>query len=115
MLEDWVSWIKRTTDYAEQQLAKAQITDWVTEQRKRYWQFAGKMARHSDNRWSNLVLTRTPQGYRRVGTPCKRWIDDVRKFHVQNFGGEDSDWIFTAQDVTTWDSLEARFVETSIL
>ena len=41
VLEVWVSWIKRTTDYAEQQLARAQITDWVAEQRKRYWQLAG--------------------------------------------------------------------------
>ena len=27
VLEDWVSWIKRTTGFAEQQLAKTQITD----------------------------------------------------------------------------------------
>ena len=63
VLEDWVSWICRATDFAEEQLAKARITDWVTEQRKRYWQFAGNMARISDDRWSSLVLSWSPQGY----------------------------------------------------
>ena len=56
VLEDWVSWIKRTTEFAEEQLAKAKITDWVTEQRKRYWEFAGRLARCSDSLWLHLIL-----------------------------------------------------------
>ena len=56
ILEDWVSWIRRTTKFAEEQLSKAKITDWVTEQRKRYWDFAGRVARCSDSRWSHVIL-----------------------------------------------------------
>ena len=33
--ESWVDWIKRTTTYVEEQLLKAQVSDWVTEQRRR--------------------------------------------------------------------------------
>ena len=113
ILEDWVAWIKRTTDFAEKQLAKACITDWVTEQRKRYWQFAGKIARRSDDRWSALILTWRPQGgVRNVGPPCKRWLDDIAKFQVKTLSVPADDWYFNAQDENTWKELEKQFVET---
>ena len=114
VLEDWVDWIRRSTAFAEQQLEKAHITDWVTEQRKRYWQFAGRMARHSDGRWSNAVLTWKPQGWRHAGSPCKRWSDDKVKYHTHDFGGSRNDWIISAQDLQTWEELENRFVEVSL-
>ena len=47
LLEDWVSWVQRATHIAEEQLAKASITDWVREQRRRHWDFAGSIARHA--------------------------------------------------------------------
>jgi len=80
-------------------LTKTHITDWVTEQRKRYWQLAGRMARHSDGRWSNAVLIWKPQGWRHAGSPCKRWSDDIEKYHTHHFGGSRNDWIISAQDL----------------
>ena len=37
LLEDWVTWVRRATHIAEAELEKAHVTDWVREQRKRYW------------------------------------------------------------------------------
>ena len=50
LLEDWIAWVQRTTRIAEAELKKAHVTDWVSEQRKRYWDFAGRIARSSDER-----------------------------------------------------------------
>ena len=112
VLEDWVSWIKRTTEFAEEQLAKAKITDWVTEQRKRYWEFAGRLARCSDSRRSHLILHWIPKkGFRRVGSPEKRWSDDIATYCSKNL---EEHWFVLAQDLKTWDSLKDKFVETSL-
>ena len=45
LLEDWVSWVRRATRIAEAELEKAHVTDWVREQRGKYWDLAGRVAR----------------------------------------------------------------------
>ena len=113
VLEDWVEWIRRSTAVAEQQLEKARITDWVTEQRKRYWDFAGRVARHSDSRWSHVILDWVPhEGFRRVGSPEKRWIDDIATYCSKHLGDS---WFLLAQDVKTWETLRDKFLEISSL
>ena len=112
LLEDWVSWIQRATHIAEEQMAKANITDWVREQRRRYWDFAGRMARCTDSRWSHVILNWIPNGgFRRAGAPSKRWSTDLEKFCVQ----EGEAWFVLAQDEDTWSSLTDRFIETLTL
>ena len=109
MLEDWVSWVQRATHIAEAELEKAHVTDWVREQRKRYWEFAGRLARCSDDRWSHAVLNWIPHnGFRNVGAPRKRWKDDIAKFCLQ---GYNEDWFVLAQDENTWNTLRDSFVE----
>ena len=67
LLEDWVLWVKRATH-----IQKAQVTDWVREQRKRYWDLAGRLARCSDSRWSHVIIDWIPQaGGRNIGAPTK--------------------------------------------
>ncbi len=111
LLEDWVSWVRRATRVAEAELEKANLTDWVREQRKRYWDFAGRVARCFDGRWSHEVLDWVPEnGARRWGAPCKRWKDDIAKFLLQALD-EPLDWMLLAQDEQTWNDLRDRFVE----
>ena len=116
LLEDWISWIKRATNLAEEQLCKAQVTDWVREQRKRYWDFAGRVARCSDSRWSCLVVNWVPDGgFRRVGTPCKHWTDDIDHFCKHELDGDSCEWFVLAQNLDTWNSLSSKFVQAFVL
>ena len=111
-LEDWVSWVQRATHIAEVELEKAHVIDWVREQRGRYWDFAGRVARCSDDRWSHVVLHWIPDGARHVGAPCKRWRDDVAKFCRES---SNEHWEILAQDVHTWHALRDRFIETAVI
>ena len=59
--ESWVEWVRRTTDVAENALKKIHIHDWVAEQKKRLWRFAGHTVRRTDGRWNTLLLRCQPQ------------------------------------------------------
>ena len=110
LLEDWVAWVRRATHIAEAELEKAHVTDWIKEQRQRYWDFAGRVARCTDGRWSHAVLNWIPSnGVRNVGAPRKRWKDDVANFCLRA-SDEPWDWFLLAQDKQTWDTLRDRFV-----
>eukprot|EP00973_Karenia_brevis_P016410 2247836-Karenia_brevis.AAC.1 len=78
MEETWVEWIKRATHIAEEAAAKMKITDWVIEQRKRKWRWAGHLLRRADGRWSTKMMLWMPaEGHRHVGHPRKRWLDSI--------------------------------------
>ena len=74
--ETWVEWIQKATSFAESATRKAQIIDWIEEQRRRKWRLADHLSRKTDYRWSTEVLEWTPsllEGARRVGHPRRRW------------------------------------------
>ena len=50
IVEDYVDWIKRATEMAEGAAKKARVTDWVTEQARRKFLWAGHVARREDGR-----------------------------------------------------------------
>ena len=76
--EDFNSWIQRATGLPEQELEKAHLEDWVAQQRRSYWRWAGHTCRRTDNRWAVKVWKWTPEdGGRPVGHPKKRWIDEL--------------------------------------
>jgi hypothetical protein len=86
--ESWVEWIKRTTHCAEACLRKARVADWIEEQRKRYFKFAGHTARRTDGRWSAEMLEWLPQnGSRLPWRPTRRWGDALESF-FRNLGFE---------------------------
>ena len=113
MLEDWVTWIRRATHFAEAELKKASVTDWVHEQRGRYWDLAGRVARCSDGRWSHEILNWIPEhGARNWGAPKKRWRDDIANFCRHSLNEH---WEVLAQDVYTWNSLKKGFIEAAVI
>ena len=76
-----MTWIKRTTGLVEKELKKANIEDWVKQQRRSYWRWAGHVTCMTDNRWTVRILSWVPQGgSRRAGRPSKTWIDELRLF-----------------------------------
>ena len=77
-VEPWMEWIQRVTGIAEHEARKAKVPDWVEEQRRRKWRWAGHLMRRSDGRWSTKILQWAPvTGQRSVGHPARRWADCI--------------------------------------
>ncbi|CAE8607669.1 unnamed protein product [Polarella glacialis] len=73
-IENWVDWIRRLTHTAEDNMLKAGLDDWVRLQKQRKWQWAGHVARRTDDRWSTTLVNWVPSDRRRrVGDPVRRW------------------------------------------
>ena len=107
-LETWTDWIRRVTHRAEQEAAKANVTDWVQEQRNRKWRWAGHTLRRDDGRWTRKVLEWTPTGRRSVGHPARRWEDGIKEYlQSQSYS---LPWAQLANDRKLWKSMCAGFV-----
>ena len=86
---------------------KAGVVDWVEEQRRRKWRWAGHVARREDGRWSRRLLDWEPLGGRRSwGRPVIRWEDTLCQFAKTK--GET--WTTAAKDKNKWGSWEDDFV-----
>ena len=70
--ETWVEWMIRTARAASCAMQKANVPDWVQEQKRRKWRWAGHVARRTDMRWSTFMLGWVPvkRGARPVGRPA---------------------------------------------
>ena len=108
--EDWVDWIKRTTQVAEEHFKRAGLEDWVTAARRKYWRWAGHLARRDDGRWSSRLLSWSPSGRRSRGHPCKRWSSDLDEFFRLLDGSPRGCWPHVAQSREVWHNLEEIFV-----
>ena len=106
--ETWVEWIIRTTQVAARAMAKAKIPDWVQEQKRRKWRWAGHVMRRTDMRWSQRMFQWVPgeRGRRPAGRPAARWEDSLNQF------ARSSKFKLTevAQDREQWSSLEDAYV-----
>ena len=82
-LEPYVAWLIRSTAVTEQHRLVAGVEEWGLAQRRRYWRWAGHVARCSDGRWTQRLLSWIPHnGYRMQGRPVKRWTDDLEQFFL---------------------------------
>jgi hypothetical protein len=50
------------------------------------------------------ILVGTPEGKRPLGTPRRRWVDNI-KMDVRETGWDGMDWIDLAQDRDQWRAL----------
>ena len=111
-IEDWVSWIKRTTQMAETHMQRARVEDWIAGQRRRKWRLAGRAVAATDNRWTQKVLNwQIDVSCRRRGRPPTRWEDDVAAFVATECNVPKSDWKSIAADSQRWHLLEQAFVQ----
>ena len=103
-LEDWIAYMHRTAGDIRTLSAQYGLYDWVVEHRRRKYKFAGRVVRHSDQRWSQLVAEWNPgcEYVRSRGRPFLRWSDDLVAF-------AGSDWMKLARDEEIWASAEPGF------
>ena len=110
MEETYVEWLVRSTGVVEERREEAGVDDWIVAQRRRYWRWAGHVARCIDGRWTKTLLKWQPQnGFRHCGHPIKRWSDDLDNFFVA-WGFAKGEWTTVAQARDLWKSVENDFV-----
>ena len=92
-------------------MGRVGVRDWVEEQRRLKWKWAGHVARRLDNRWTNKVLFWQPAGQRQQGRPQTRWEDTIKQFLSARFqdGIDTQTWTELAQDRAGWGLWEADF------
>jgi hypothetical protein len=61
--------------------------------------WAGNLARMGSNAYR--ILVGKPYGKRPLGTPRRRWVDNI-KMDLREIGGDGMDWIDLAQDMNQW-------------
>ena len=86
----------------------AGVADWVSEQRRRKWRWAGHVTRMCDRRWTKLLLDWIPTGRRRVGRPTMRWEDTLEEYAKRQLDGQN--WTTVAKTREMWRQLEDGFV-----
>eukprot|EP00973_Karenia_brevis_P046884 6505391-Karenia_brevis.AAC.1 len=64
ILEPWEVFVSRVTHHIERILKDMRLDDWVLQHMKRKFNFAAKLARCEDHRWSHRILAWRPQGTR---------------------------------------------------
>ncbi|CAG4968657.1 unnamed protein product [Parnassius apollo] len=85
--------------------SKTRVTDIAQRISKLKWQWAGHIARRTDNRWGRKVLEWQPRtGRRSVGRPPTRWSDDLVRY-------AGSRWMQVAQDRALWHYLGEAYVQ----
>lgn len=69
------------------------------------WNWAGHIARRTDDRWTRRILEWRPrqEAYRNRGRPPTRWTDDIRRV--------ESNWMQAAQNRDTWQLLREAYVQ----
>ena len=84
---------------------RTKVTDIAQRISKLKWQWAGHIARRTDDRWGRKVLEWRPRtGKRSVGRPSTRWTDDL----IKTAG---SRWMRAASNRSYWRSLGEAYVQ----
>ena len=87
--EDWVEYIKRSTNEAMEKMENEKIRCWKMTQRKMKWRLAMRIATSPNERWLikaaewNPELSSKYRTNRSIGRPRKRWEDDINEFLKQ--------------------------------
>ena len=93
--EDWAEYLKRAARRIVMYHIAYSLESWSCVFKMRKWNFAGRLARSTDRRWSSLLLDWTPSYARRsAGRPHTRWEDDLVSYA--------GDWRSLAQDEVAW-------------
>jgi hypothetical protein len=72
--------------------------------KSRRMRWAGHVARMGEKRNASGLLVGKPEGKRPLGSPRRRWVDNI-KMDLLEIGGGGVDWIGLAQDRDNWRAL----------
>ena len=123
--EDWVEYIKRSTNEAMEKMENEKIRCWKMTQRKMKWRLSMRIATSPNERWLikaaewNPELSSKYRTNRSIGRPRKRWEDDINEFLKQveeetenlteSSNHTNKNWIKTAKDRGRWTLLEENY------
>eukprot|EP00973_Karenia_brevis_P029728 4102113-Karenia_brevis.AAC.1 len=62
---------------------RVNLSDWVTEQRRRKFMWAGRVCRMTDGRWTRKDFEWQPTGVKSGGRPVMRWVDAINHFFAK--------------------------------
>jgi len=109
--ETYIEWLSRTAHLIEGAIVTGRVKDWVDEQKRRKFRWAGHVARRKDGRWTTSLLDWIPHlGRRAQGRPLTRWDDAIKKF-VREAGQKS--WKDAAQNRGWWEDMTEEFVKHS--
>ena len=106
--EDWIDYMKRSTDEAMERMKTAKIQRWIKTHRRMKWKLAMRIASSPEERWVmkaagwNPELSSKYQMYRAVERPKKRWEDEINEPKISNVERNNNEWIKTAEDQEGW-------------
>ena len=89
--EDWIEYIKRSTENAMDKMERAKIRCWNRTHKKMKWKLALRIATSLSERWVKKAAEWNPdlssryRSNRAIGRPRKRWEDDINEFLKQEF------------------------------
>ena len=84
--EDWIEYIKRSTEEAIDKMDDAKIRCWIKTHKRMKWRMALRIASLPNERWMVTAAERNPElssrykTYRSIGRPRRRWEDDINEF-----------------------------------
>ena len=83
---------------------KTQVTDVIHRIKSLKWQWAGHLARRTDNRWTTRITQWYPRGVKRPrGRPNMRWDQDINKI-------AGTTWSQLAQNRIAWAQLKEEYL-----
>ena len=126
--EDWIEYIKRSTEDAMEKMAHAKIRCWNRTHKKMKWKLALRIATSPSERWLRKAAEWNPdlssryRTSRAIGRPRKRWEDDINEFLKQEYEESENPiergnqtnktWINIAKDRRRWALLEEKYTVT---
>ena len=112
-VEDYVEWIQAATEKNETLMTQFKVQDWLEEQRRRKWKWAGKVARRTDERWTHEIVKWNPEEVKVRGRPKTRWSDEINTHltGITKTQHRGSDWLKVALDYKVWQRYEEDFVK----
>ena len=122
--DDWIDYMKRSTDEAIERMKTAKIQCWIKTHRRMKWRLAMRIASVPEEIWVmnaagwNPELSKKYKSYRAVGRPRRRWEDEINDFlrpkrtedEINNVERNNDGWIKTAKDQEGWKKIENKFV-----
>ena len=121
--EEWIEYVKRSTDEAIERMKTAKIQSWIKAHRRMKWSLAMRIGSLPEERWVmkaagwNLELSTKYKTYRAAGRPKRRWEDEINDFlrpertedETSNVERSNNEWIKIAKDQEGWKKMENKF------
>ena len=118
-LETWQDFMKRTAQWADEQLEQCKVAPWIENWGRRKWKWAAKLYEEGNRKWSAVATAWQPMIHssapcgRRQARPRKRWDQDYTDYIRAAAPDGDAHWRDMAKNTQEWLSLQEDFATAS--